>query len=319
MSLVQINKEAFSNLESKVIVITGGTTGIGAAAVTKLAVDLGAKVVFGDIKAPENPPDSSHVTFVRTDVTSYASVLNLFKQAWQLHGRVDYAIPNAGLAEVGKLFATGDDDAAIEEAPPTMVLDVNLKGTIFFMRVAVHFLRKSLARHRDSGGGGNDKPQKDACLLLVSSIASLGEFPGLFQYCATKQGVMGLFRSTKDHLLETEGIRVNAVLPNSTRTTMVAGIIGLYNAMGLATNEPEDVADTFLHALASDINGEALYVTGGKTYEVEKALTRVKGDWLGQAVYDELLACQQVLGSGDKWTDRKGGNLDDYENGALKA
>ncbi|KAK8021702.1 hypothetical protein PG990_006840 [Apiospora arundinis] len=311
MSLVQINKEAFSNLES-------GTTGIGAAAVTKLA-DLGAKVVFGDIKAPENPLRSSHVTFVRTDVTSYASVLNLFKQAWQIHGRVDYAISNAGVTEVGKLFATGDDDAAIEEAPPALVLDVNLKGTVFFTRVAVHFLRKSLARHRQGGDDGSGKPQKDACLLLVSSIATLGEFPGLFQYCAAKQGVMGLFRSTKDHLLETEGIRVNAVLPNSTRTTMVDGIIGLYNARGLASNEPEDVADTFLHALASDINAEALYVTGSKTYEVEKALTRVKGDWLGQAVYDELLACQEVLGSGDKWTDRKGGNLDDYENGELKA
>ncbi|KAK6841147.1 Short-chain dehydrogenase/reductase ATR7 [Apiospora arundinis] len=118
MSLVEINKVAFSNLESKVVVITGGTTGIGAAVITKLAVDLGAEVVFGDIKAPENPPELSHVTFVRTDVTSYASVLNLFKQAWQIHGRVDYAISNAGLAEVGKLFATGDDDAAIEEAPP---------------------------------------------------------------------------------------------------------------------------------------------------------------------------------------------------------
>lgn len=160
------------------------------------------------------------MTFVRTDVTDYASILNLFKRAWQLHGRIDYAVSNAAVVETGKLFATGngesdDDDTTIEEPPPTLVLDVNLKGSVFFTRVAVHFLRKSLARHRVGGGG--DGTQKDASIILVGSIATLGEFPGLFQYSATKQGIMGLFRSTKNHLIETEGIRVNVVLPNSTR------------------------------------------------------------------------------------------------------
>ncbi|KAK7941394.1 uncharacterized protein PG986_013781 [Apiospora aurea] len=286
MALVQIDTDAFSSLKDKVVVITGATTGIGAATVTKLA-DLGAKVVFGDIKAPEQPPGSDHVTFVHTDVTSYASVLNLFKQAWQLHGRIDYAISNAAVVETGKLFATGDDDGAIEEPP------ANASLGLFFTRVAVHFLRKSLARHREATG---DAAQKDASIVLVGSIASLGEFPGLFQYSATKQGVMGLFRSTKNYLPETEGIRVNAVLPNSTRTKMVAGVIDLYDANGLPSNDPEDVADTFLHALSSRVSGEALYVSGARTYEVEKTLARVKGAWLGQELYDELLACQRALG-----------------------
>ncbi|KAK8055002.1 hypothetical protein PG993_000229 [Apiospora rasikravindrae] len=303
MSVVQIDTEAFSSLERKVVVITGATTGIGAATVTKLA-GLGASVVFGDIKAPEQPPASNHVTFVHTDVASYASVLNLFKQAWQLHGRIDYAISNAAVVETGKLFATGDDDAAIEEPPPSLALDINLKGSVFFTRVAVHYLRKSLAHHRDANG---DTAQEDASIVLVGSIASLGEFPGLFQYSATKQGIMGLFRSTKDYLQETEGIRVNAVLPNSTRTQMVAGVIDLYDANGLPSNDPEDVADAFLHALSSRISGEALYVTGAKTYEVEKSLTRVKGAWLGQELYDELLGCQRALGRGDNWTKGKGG------------
>ncbi|KAK8140068.1 hypothetical protein PG984_000134 [Apiospora sp. TS-2023a] len=294
MSFVQIDKEAFSTLEDKVVVITGGTTGIGAALVTKLA-DLGAKVVFGDIQEPGLPLTDapSYVTWVRTDVTDYASVLHLFKRAWQQHGRIDYAVSNAAVVESGKLFATGSGDDAIEEPPPTVVLDVNLKGSVFFTRVAVHFLRKSLARYGENGDG----TQKDASLILVGSIASLGEFPGLFQYSATKQGIMGLFRSTKNHLLETEGIRVNVVLPNSTRTKMVASVIAMYEANGLPSNEPEDVADTFLYALSSNINGEALYVTGAKTYEVEKSLTRVKGDWLGETLYEELLACQRALGS----------------------
>lgn len=84
-------------------------------------------------------------------------------------------------------------------------------------------------------------------------------------------------------------------------TKMVAGVIAMYEARSLPSNEPEDVADTFLYALSSDINGEALYVTGAKTYEVEKSLTRVKGDWLGEALYEELLACQSALGDVSSW------------------
>lgn len=169
--------------------------------------DIGAKVVYGDIKEPDTDLGRG-VKFVKTDVAEYASVLNLFKTAWSLHGRIDHVLSNAGLVEIGQLFATGDDDDAIEEAPPMLVMDVNLRGTIFVTRVAVHFLRKSLQAHQGT--------QKDASILLVSSVAGFGEFPGLFQYSATKHGVYGLFRSTKGFLQHTEGIRVNLVLPNMT-------------------------------------------------------------------------------------------------------
>ncbi|KAK8043721.1 short chain dehydrogenase, partial [Apiospora phragmitis] len=204
-----------------------------------------------------------------------------------------------------------------------------------------HFLRKSLVRHR--GGDGDPAAQKDASLVLVGSIASLGEFPGLFQYSATKQGIMGLFRSTKNLLLRPRasvsmrccltrlvsspqtpnsyGCRYGALSSHnlSLGTKMVAGIIAMYEADGLPSNEPEDVADTFLHTLSSRINGEALYVTGAKTYEVEKSLTRVKGKWLGEALYDELLACQRALGSGDNWTNEKAKEANEYGNGTAKS
>ncbi|OTA99810.1 hypothetical protein M426DRAFT_324795 [Hypoxylon sp. CI-4A] len=309
MSLVNISHKSFAGLKDKVIVLTGGSNGIGAVVIAQLA-DVGAKVVFGDIKAPESAHNSASVTYVKTDVTAYESVLNLFKTAWSKYGRIDHAISNAGLVEIGQLFATGEDDANIEEPPPTMVLDVNLKGTLFFTRVAVHFLRKSLAAHKDA--------QKDASILLVSSVAGFGEFPGLFQYSASKHGVLGLFRSTRSFLLSTEGIRINTVLPNMTRTQMVSGVIALYESLGVPCNEPSDVSNTFLHALASDANGEAIYVSGTKTYEIEKKLDTVRSDWLGQGVYDELVAGQTALGGGGNWTKRKGGSKEDYDNGELK-
>lgn len=145
---------------------------------------------------------------MKTDVTNYGAVLALFRKAFALHSRIDHAISNAGVVEIGSLFDTGVTDDKIEEEPTTLVLDVNLKGTIFFSRIAVHFLRKSLAQNKDA--------QKDASLTLVSSVAGFGDWPGLFVYSASKHGVMGLFRSTKNFLLPSEGIRVNAVLPNMT-------------------------------------------------------------------------------------------------------
>ena len=134
--------------------------------------------------------------------------MNIFAAAFATHGRIDHAISNAGLVEIGQLFATGDTDEAIREPPPTAVLDVNLKGSIFVTRVAVHYLRRSLVQNASS--------QKDASILLVSSVAGFGNWPGLFQYSASKHGIMGLFHSTKDFLYGIEGIRVNVVLPNMT-------------------------------------------------------------------------------------------------------
>lgn len=171
---------------------------------------MGAKVVLGDNKPSELPSTVDNFTFVNTDVIEYDSVVNLFATAYASHGRIDHVISNAGLVETVQLFATGDSDESIQEAPSTAVLDVNLKGTIFVTRVAVHYLRRSLLQ--------NTATQKDASIVLISSVAGFGNWPGLTQYSPSKYGVMGLFRSTKDLLYGTEGIRVNAILPNMTGT-----------------------------------------------------------------------------------------------------
>ncbi|KAK9769883.1 putative NAD(P)-binding protein [Seiridium cardinale] len=306
MALVKISKDDFAKLKDKIVVISGGTTGIGAAVISQLA-GIGAKVVFGDINEPKSDlPDQ--VTFVKTDVSQYESVLNLFRTAWSIHGRIDHAISNAGVPDTYPLFANNNDDAAIEEAPPSLVLDVNLKGSIFLMRVAVHFLRKSLAAHGEA--------QRDASVLLVSSVTGFGNFSGLYQYSATKHGVLGLFRSSHGFLQDTEGIRVNVVLPNMTKTQMVQGIINLYESLGIPCNEPTDVADAFLYALCSAASGEGLYVSGAKTYEIEKAFRSIGANWLGKELYDEFLAGQKALSS--IVTSHKDGKADNHNKEGLK-
>lgn len=69
---------------------------------------------------------------------------------------------------------------------------MNLKGTIFVTTVAVHYLHRSLKKNGDM--------QKDATIVLVSSVAGFGNWPGLFQYSASKHGVMGLSYNTKEFL-----------------------------------------------------------------------------------------------------------------------
>lgn len=77
---------------------------------------------------------------------------------------------------------------------------------------------------------------------------------------------------------------------------MVSGVIALYESLNIPCNEPKDVADTMLHAMSSDRTEEALYVSGTKTFELEERLERVRPEWLGQHVYDELMAGQIALG-----------------------
>ena len=95
-------------------------------------------------------------------------MLNLFKVAYSLHSRVDHAISNAGILELGTILDTGLDDAAIEEAPSIAVLNVNLIGSYYFTRVAVHYLRKS----KETSKG----EQRDASLVLVSSTSGFHNY-----------------------------------------------------------------------------------------------------------------------------------------------
>jgi NAD(P)-dependent dehydrogenase (short-subunit alcohol dehydrogenase family) len=128
MTSVIIKPETFGVLKDKVVVITGGTTGIGAVAVTELLCTwnryprhqtrmithlptaVGAKVVLGDIKPSEVASTVDNFTFVHTDVSEYDSVVNLFATAYATHARIDHVISNAGVVEIDQLFATADSD-----------------------------------------------------------------------------------------------------------------------------------------------------------------------------------------------------------------
>ena len=87
----EIQDSELSSLKDKVILITGGSSGIGLAT-AKLCLDLGAKVVVGDV----NPCPLDGVTFQKVDVTDWKSQTALFKKAIEAYGKVDHVHANAG-------------------------------------------------------------------------------------------------------------------------------------------------------------------------------------------------------------------------------
>jgi NAD(P)-dependent dehydrogenase (short-subunit alcohol dehydrogenase family) len=167
------NPSKFSTLKDKVIVLTGGANGIGAATVTDLH-KTGAKIVFGDFDAPNGERLAStlgtNVTFLRTDVSSYTDNLALFKLALKEHGRVDHIVAVAGVGEKGEWFKEGLTIEDVETCTPKTTVDVNLLGVMYFVRIGLAYLRHGRAE-------GEDKS-----VVIVGSAAGFRESPGLPVY-----------------------------------------------------------------------------------------------------------------------------------------
>jgi len=100
----------------------GGANGIGAAT-TQLLYEQGANVVFGDLDqvagnklvqqlTSDSPP---RVHFMKTDVTDYQSLLALFEFAFEKYGRIDHALPFAGIVEIGNWFDPSLDLSSIKK------------------------------------------------------------------------------------------------------------------------------------------------------------------------------------------------------------
>jgi NAD(P)-dependent dehydrogenase (short-subunit alcohol dehydrogenase family) len=163
----------FPNLKDKVVVLTGGANGIGAATVSQLH-SAGAKIIFGDFDvargnalATSLGPD---VTFQQINVSIYNDNLGLFKLALQKYGRVDHIIAVAGVGEKGEWFKDGLTIEDVETPAPETTLDVNLLGVLYFVRIGLAYLR-----HEKKEG-------EDRSVVIVGSAAGFRESPGLPVY-----------------------------------------------------------------------------------------------------------------------------------------
>ncbi|KAL0261336.1 hypothetical protein SLS55_002766 [Diplodia seriata] len=165
MAEIKIRDEDLQNLKGKVIIITGGSSGIGLATVS-LALKHGAKVVIGDLNPP--PPEvreHASSTFVPLDVTSWAALSEIFEKAVEQHGRIDHVFANAGVAPRTTLLEDKLDSNGKLQEPDYSVIDINLKSVLSTTALALHHMRKQ----RPPGGS----------IVLTASASSYQRFPSV--------------------------------------------------------------------------------------------------------------------------------------------
>jgi len=245
-------------LEHKVAIITGGTTGIGRDTAVLFAKE-GAKVVFSGRREVEGNETLKLVRaaggdgyFIRSDASKAADVESLVQRTVEKYGRLDVAFNNAGIEGVWAPLTEQTEENWDQ------VQNINLKGVWLSMKYEILQMLKQ-------GGGG--------AIVNMSSVAGLIGAAGAGVYVASKHGVLGL---TKSAAIEyaAHGIRVNAVCPAVIETAMAERAFGepAVNKRMLALHplgrfgKPMEVAEGVLwlcSARSSFTTGQYLGIDGG--------------------------------------------------------
>lgn len=238
----------YPELKGKVIIVTGGGSGMGRDACMALAAE-GARVVLGN----RNPEQGKAVVdaiiaaggeavFQPTDVSKAADCAALVQRALDVYGRLDGAFNNAGLQrEFCDIHETPDADISD-------VIDINLKGMLYMMKYEAAAMLKT-------GGGA---------IVNNSSIFGLKAMPRLAYYVAAKHGIIGATRAAALDYAQ-KGIRVNAVCPGPIKTASYDRVTGGDDHMydeGVPMHrigQPREVSNAVLWLLSA----QSSYVTGG--------------------------------------------------------
>ena len=250
-------------MPSGLIIVTGGSRGIGAAICRRLAVEgyaLGVNYAV-DAKAAEATvaeirKSGGRAQAFQADVADPAQLPRLFDQATKALGPLAGLVNNAG--STGR-FATTDKQ---EAEALTQLFQINVIGTILACKEAV--LRLS-TKHGGSGGS----------IVNVSSIAArLGGLPGLASYAATKGAVESFTKGLATEV-GPEGIRANVVAPGFTATDMTRDQIaqpGFRERIEGMTplrrvGAPEEIAEAaawLISPASAFVTGSVVTVSGGR-------------------------------------------------------
>ena len=252
-------------LAGKVVVITGGGQGIGAATAAALS-RWGAKVVIGDLDQvrAEKTAGELGVEALPLDVTDIRGFTGFLDEVERRHGRIDVLINNAGIMPL----ATLDEES---DATTRRQLEINLHAVIHGTREAVKRMR----------------PRRSGHIVNIASFAGKAGFPGAATYCATKHAVVGLSEAV--HLeLHGSGVHVSCVMPGIVRTELASG---LGEAKLFKSVRPEDVADAIVTTLRKPRFDVFVPRSLGTMGKLTRLLPQRSGEALARALKaDRLLA-----------------------------
>jgi len=246
-----------NRFEKKVVLVTGGSVGIGKATALAFARE-GAKVVVAARRENEGvavvkaiQASGGNASFVRADVSVEADVASMVAHVVKTFGKLDVVFNNAGVE--GKLGPIGTLDVADFDA----TFAVNVRGTWLVMKHALPHLTET-----------------KGTIVNNSSVAADLGMAGTTIYAASKGAVTTMTRTAAIEFIKA-GVRVNAVSPGPIETDMGARFFGsLDNMRGFATTAvplgipgvPDDIAEAVLYLASSQssfVVGQTLTVDGG--------------------------------------------------------
>ncbi|MGD9365222.1 MAG: 3-oxoacyl-[acyl-carrier-protein] reductase [Desulfobacteraceae bacterium] len=245
----------------RVVVVTGGSRGIGRAICVALA-QPGTRIYFnyfspGDPEAEEAAAKETidlvgkagaSAAGIWANVAVASEVNDFFDKVMEAAGRIDVLVNNAGITRDSLLVR-------MKEEEWDAVMSVNLKGPFLCSQIAARIMMK----------------QRSGRIINIASVVGVIGNPGQANYVTTKAGIIGLTKTTAKELAA-RGITVNAVAPGFIETDMTAVLPEKVREAMLATiplkrpGQPEDVANAvaFLASeKASYLTGQVLHVSGG--------------------------------------------------------
>ena len=263
--------ENWLNLSNKVVIVTGGASGIGESIVKEL-LEQGAKVVNADINSGKT--ENNNLLYVKTDVTKKRDIDNLVEKTIQKFGKIDGLVNNAGI-NIPKLLVDAKEAGSKYEADEETfdkIANINQKG-VFLLGQAV---------------GRILVDQKDGVIINMSSESGIEGSEGQSLYAATKAALNSFTRSWSKELGK-HNIRVIGVAPGIMEETGLRTIeyeTALAYTRGINVeqlregysktstiplnrsgklNEVADFVCYLLSERASYITGVTYNVAGGKT------------------------------------------------------
>lgn len=244
--------------EHTVAIVSGGASGLGAAAATALA-DAGARVVLLDMNEAAGTAQAEALggIFVKTDVSDPESVAAAMEVVKTTYGTVHIAVNCAGIAPAAKTVSKG---AAHDPKPFIATINVNLIGTFNVASQAAALM------------AANDPLDADGARGVIVNTASVAAYEGQVgqvAYAASKGGVVGMTLPMARDLAQL-GIRVCAIAPGLFKTPMLEGLpqevqdsLGAQVPNPSRLGHPGEYASLVRHIVENPmLNGEVIRLDG---------------------------------------------------------